>query len=505
MDLNSSKIFPSGKKLWIYLGFTFVYALLIISFSFYHEIWRDEMRALSIVKASSSIFALMQNLKNEGHPLLWYFILFFGNQIIHSTILLKIASLTIAIVSMLIFMFYSPFSKVEKLFFMVGYFPLYEYSIMCRNYGLGMLLLFWILALIPKKEKNFLRISILLFFLANTSMLAWILTVSIFLYLGVELLLKEGKTTPTLRENIFIGSGIIFMGLFLSAFSMFPDQTTIATPLYDITFHQFIEQLLQSLISHGNIAQEIFAHRFSFPVSGLILILYIYFIRKPSLILFLFSNIMGIELLHRLIYPLAPRHFGFLFLAIISALWIHNFKPYSQHAWKKKTIKIIFIFILFLQIDLGFQKILDDIRYPLSSAKAVGQWIRKNERFKDAIIIGEPEFLAEALPYYIPNSMYIPRENKFKKYTSFTRRNKKNFTLIALLENASLMTRKLEAPILYLDGHRRPKKGTIHFGMNKTFRQGDKGLETLKKCGKLLHKFEDSRSDENFWLYQIQC
>ena len=40
-----------------------------------HVYWRDEVRPLSIALSSDSFLDLFANLKNEGHPILWYFLL----------------------------------------------------------------------------------------------------------------------------------------------------------------------------------------------------------------------------------------------------------------------------------------------------------------------------------------------------------------------------------------------------------------------------------------------
>ena len=38
--------------------------------------WRDELQAWLLVRDSTNLISLSENLKYEGHPGLWYFILF---------------------------------------------------------------------------------------------------------------------------------------------------------------------------------------------------------------------------------------------------------------------------------------------------------------------------------------------------------------------------------------------------------------------------------------------
>ncbi|HVO76323.1 MAG TPA: hypothetical protein VMT35_20045, partial [Ignavibacteriaceae bacterium] len=119
-----------------------IYSISVIRISSYHEVYRDEMRALSLVLESKSLPTFIHYLKSEGHPALWYFILYIGWLIIKTPLVLKVASLSIAITAVTVFLFNSPFTKIQKGLFIFGALPLYEFSIMSRNYGIGMLLLF---------------------------------------------------------------------------------------------------------------------------------------------------------------------------------------------------------------------------------------------------------------------------------------------------------------------------------------------------------------------------
>ena len=62
----------------------------------HHEIWRDEMRALSIAIESPGFSQLPASLLNEGHPVLWYFLLRVCYLIFNTTYVLPILSLLFA-------------------------------------------------------------------------------------------------------------------------------------------------------------------------------------------------------------------------------------------------------------------------------------------------------------------------------------------------------------------------------------------------------------------------
>src|SRR5688572_585793 len=62
----------------------------------HHEIWRDEMRALSIAIESPGFFSLPGFLLNEGHPVLWYFLLKVSYLVFKTTYVLPALSLIFA-------------------------------------------------------------------------------------------------------------------------------------------------------------------------------------------------------------------------------------------------------------------------------------------------------------------------------------------------------------------------------------------------------------------------
>ena len=51
-----------------------------------------------------------------------------------------------------------------------------------------------------------------------------------------------------------------------------------------------------------------------------------------------------------------------------------------------------------------------EVMHPSSSSQALGRLISATPRLSNAILMSEPDFLMEALPYYVPNPVYMPRQ-----------------------------------------------------------------------------------------------
>ncbi len=169
---------PTGKWLKYYphliTGVFFILSLIGI---LNHEMWRDEYQAWMVAADANSIHGLFQNLKYEGNPVLWHAFLFiisaftddpFGMQLFH----IVISTLFIFLINR-----YAPFSILQKILLTFGYFTFYEYNLISRGYGLGLLLIVIFCILYLHRQKYILLIAGILFLLANTTIFGVMLAV----------------------------------------------------------------------------------------------------------------------------------------------------------------------------------------------------------------------------------------------------------------------------------------------------------------------------------------
>ena len=209
------------KHRFVFL-FTCIYACIIIFVSPFHEVWRDEVRALNYATEARSIPDLLKNLHNEGHPALWHLILYFGYNIFHTKVILKIFNIIICIFAIFIFLLKSPFTKFQKALFIFGYYPLYGYSIINRSYALAMLLLFILCALYKNRFEKILLFSVILFLFVNTHVLSLIIGYGFFLSLLVEYIVslfqKIYKNRIRLKFFYIILNFLRFLPVFLLNF-----------------------------------------------------------------------------------------------------------------------------------------------------------------------------------------------------------------------------------------------------------------------------------------------
>ena len=73
-----------------------LYAIIIIYGMAHHEPWGDEIHSWNIAKGSNSFFDLISNTRYEGHPPVWYIILWTISKFTHDTAYFQLIHLIIA-------------------------------------------------------------------------------------------------------------------------------------------------------------------------------------------------------------------------------------------------------------------------------------------------------------------------------------------------------------------------------------------------------------------------
>jgi hypothetical protein len=179
----------SGQTARFALVVTTAFALIGAAAISRHELWGDELQAWLIARHSGSLSDLFVNMRYEGHPPLWYLLLYGVTRVTANPAGMQTLHLAIASAAVFVLARFAPFSRLQKCVFVLGYFPLYEYGVISRSYGLGLLVLFGFCAAFRAgPEKNYPLLAVLLAVLVQTNvyqvMIAAALVLGIFVEMG---------------------------------------------------------------------------------------------------------------------------------------------------------------------------------------------------------------------------------------------------------------------------------------------------------------------------------
>ena len=471
-----------------------------------HEMWRDELQAWLIARGSNTICELFLNFRYEPHPALWFLLLYPLSKITHNAVAMQLLHLAIATGTAYIFLKFAPFTRLQKLLFIFGYFLIYEYAAISRNYALGIFFIFLFCALFNAgPRKNYLKLSAVLFLLAQTNAYAFMITIALSLMLVLEFLFdKEVRVSLSdKRWEIFFSAWLAVFGLFIAVATITSKSdcgfATEWTYKFDL---KRVQETLQSILRafmpiprmgthffwntnvlHGKILPRLL-------VSLLLCFLLFSFIRK-RLILFLFSFfIVEIMAFQYFKHPGYLRHHGYIFILFIACLWL------SGHYEDDRTFKLSSLAKIadwcvkyknwFLNILLSVHLIAGifvsgmDWFYPFSEGKAVAQYI-KNSKMENLPILGDVDTSASTVAGYLNRPIYYPRGDRYGTFIFFDKKQTENISESSLFEKARLLARNRKSDILLV--------------LNYKLKTDSDSILKLKEFDRSIV------ADENFYLY----
>jgi len=403
-----------------------------------HEMWRDEMRAWLHAKDSISLASLYHNIRYDGHPYLWYIVLYIITRFTTQPIAMQICHLILATGSGYIFLKYSSFTRLQKLFFILSYFPLYEYGIISRNYALGILLIFAFCGLFrASRDKNFLLLSCILFLLAQTNFFALVICACLGCMVFFECIYDRELRKDLSQKKGEIGAAITLfvLGIVLSILECTPPsdyrQVRISTFEWyaniDLRYlGKVITAIWKSYIPIPAIQYDFWGTNivsseavqlvFSIVLLGFFSLV---FARKfVALCLYVCGTLAILSIVYVKFFGVGTlRHYGHLFILLIACLWISTYYPDRKTTWKvlnrlsnfcsrHKDKAIIGIFIAQLIAGIiagGF-----DLFYPFSGSKETANFI-KNHRMENMLMMGNSHVATRAVAGYLNREIYCPQ------------------------------------------------------------------------------------------------
>jgi hypothetical protein len=444
------------------------YAALIIALSFFHEMWRDEVRAWTVATDTPTWSAMFAELHHEGHPALWYIVLRIGHLLTHSRLVLPVSAILIAIGAAYVILRYSPFPDWLKALAVFGAFLGYELSVSARNYGIGVLCMVAACALYPVRGRKPFGFAIVLALLANTSVHGAIAAVVI---LGFGFIDWLGR-----RENVpqsAAAAAIVIAGIAVALISARPSPDMIwATPLSTLDISKILRSILidpgKGLIgfTDANIAAvSEYPWRLT-PISPTLpsrvivdacLFWLIWNLRSSwKAIVALVIAVLAFEIVFRNLYTGGLRHEGLLLFLILSICWLAVATGGHENVTLRRRVVTGLAPLLVLQALALPVLVNRTISHQQSSSRRFGEFLSRHPQYQNAILVGEPDYLMESMPYYASNRIFMLRQRAFSKRVYFgdSTRRQRDVTLSHLLDTAQLLGCQYNVPVLVAIGAR---------------------------------------------------
>lgn len=434
-----------------------LYAVFVAIGALTHEMWRDELAPLGIVRASHTFGELLENTSRAQTPMLWYLTLWplkylqsqpEGMQLIHACL---------AIGAVFVFLRYARFTNLQKVLFVLGYFLIYEYSVICRNYAEFVLLAFCVCALWPQRARRLLLISGLLFLLIHTSLLGLMMALSFSMILFLEYVTHREFRAVAGKVRPLIGGFAVLVSAVLCIYTIKiacppdtwagktwtqgfdPERIAIALQMVGRAFAPIPYMFLWNTNYLANVYPT-----FYLTLSVAILIVTLLLCRRWLAMVLYGSMVLQMFILGYFLYTGELRHQGHIYIAFFCALWIAAYysprKPrweFAPYFWPSRPSRGLFgrilhslevtkvyllkaenlirnpvvYGLLLLQMALGFGGSVIDWEIPFSQSRAVAQYIQE-KGMADKLILAEPDFGGEPVAIWLDREVYFFRGDR---------------------------------------------------------------------------------------------
>jgi hypothetical protein len=457
-----------GAALWIVLAWALLVGFLLL----HHAFWRDEVRALSLALQGDTLVDMLRAVRGDGHPAVWYLLLRGAHALLPTPAVLPLVSIAVALAAALLLAWRSPFGAFVVAALLLGRLGLYEYSVMARNYGISMLLMFLFATLYQRHRDRGIALGLVLLVLANCNVHSVILAAAFALFWLLDLLLDHSVDRAAALRVYAINVIVALAGVLLCVITVYPpfndaaqdfipagdaarrlttavflpaasfwelagNGLPAATRMWSLwpSHYPLVSQLLMSLVLVGS----------TFGLS-----------RRPAAVVAALAALFGFSVFFAMVYPGFYRHQGLWLVFLVSLYWIVGRDAPAAASAAGQRLRSVgmacLAALLALQVAVGLQQVLPlaSGSRPESRSRDLARLIEQRPELRQATIMADPDYLVEALPYYLPNPTYLLREQRFGNVVHFTRNARLVLQLQDILDEARRLRGMTGQPVVIL-------------------------------------------------------
>ncbi|KAA3436570.1 hypothetical protein [Rufibacter hautae] len=377
------------------IGFTLLYGILLAWLMQNHEMWFDETEPWLLALYSDTYGELLYNKRFEGHPNLWYSLLFIITKFTSNLKVLQVTQGIFAVSFVFVFLSFSPFPKVFRLLVCFGYYGLFEYGILSRLYAIELFFLFLVCTFYPKRFSHWYWYLTLLVLLAQTNLFGFFMAGVLGLLLFSEAL-RIWKDSPNWEAPSFLqitaGAIILAAGYLFSLWSMVrPNETNESafTQFHPYYLYQAAARVWQAFVPVPNFTTTFWntsylPTRYEILLSAIILVILCgVFYRTKRLLLSLFLLFFASFCLFVLKMEGSMRHHAHFFFFTIAFLWIKTYYtqtgispsiPFQQKL--TPVFRALLVTAAFFQVIAGVYALALDWQHPFFVGKKVATFLR---------------------------------------------------------------------------------------------------------------------------------
>ncbi len=349
---------------------------------------------------------------------------------------MQFLSLAIGTATAYLFASRAPLPLLHRALFCFGYFPLFEYTIISRSYGLDLFFSVLFCALYAKDARRYPWLALTLALLANVHLLGTVIAGLLFLLLvwdGIALA-KQHRAGWRVGASLAAAAGGIAFGLsegLLAAARMGAEHVHRA-PI-DATW---IERTLASIVNAYLPIPDIFERSFwnsSFlallprgwaePITVLLALglfaLCAAALRRSRILLALYTTgtlVMLVVFAEKSSGYM--RHYGHLAILFIAMLWLSASRNERRLALAGPA-SVVLAALLALHLGSAAFAYGADLKYPFSRSRDAALFLAGKEELADATLVGSVDYTSQPFAAYLGKSIYFPDQRRFGTFMTW--------------------------------------------------------------------------------------
>ena len=402
----------------------------------HHSMFWDEMQAWDLARDAHSIPELLGFLRYEGHPALWYLILYLPSHLGWPPQSLAWINWILSALEAFLLLFVARVSILTRLGFLFSFFLFYDYPVIARNYMLAVLLLTAaILCYTADKSKPKWAV----FFLclaAQSHFFALVIAGLVFAYSEGLFENWRGLKSRILNLRFLVSSLLLLLSVAAVYYTLHP--AADSHPTYKVAGHSIVETFLRA---EGKFWQALFpvpGNMFGsklaaklvpiytvLPVasllSAIVIALIIYFVpRSSSGRIFLTACIVG--LLSVFSFTVGAGylwHYGMIFICLPFTLMLESKRipATTQPASFNSALRVAVLFLFALpQVAAGVASSARASYQPYNHTLEASHWLQQQGLVSNPMLFENDDYRTLLSGYLNFNNAYSPACACFRSF-----------------------------------------------------------------------------------------
>lgn len=405
---------PRERRATFALVVTLLFTVGLSAVHVRHEVWRDEAHCWSVGRNAAGLWDLMiGDRRYDGHPFLWYYAIYLASQISRSITMLHVLTIAIATAAAYLWLRFSQLPRLVRLLLLPSYMFFYEYSVVCRSYILGALLLFAFCTLYRRERLQYSLLALVLTLLALTSAYGAIMSGALAIVLfthDLALFRKDAAGRRRLlatRPGFWPGLGLYVIGIVVTALTSYPPHDDVIPPVTRALGPGALSKALVNFwwafvptntnwysVSYLGIDIPKVVPYIPWFGAALFLGLLVGLRRAPSVAFAFAFTAVAMGLFQLGMYTGGLRHVGNVFLFALACAWLARRKLPGRPAMPLLWTLLTLCFLV--QLKSAWTTVNEELARPFSGSLEAARYVARAFP-PDTLLIGTNDFVASAV------------------------------------------------------------------------------------------------------------